>query len=49
MNMQFCGTNALIKWLKTDLTRLSAATGQQVGGEYRYQRQRANVLAVAHY
>jgi hypothetical protein len=31
MNMQFCATNALIKWLKTDLPRLPAAPGQQVG------------------
>ena len=31
MQYQFCATNALIKWLKTDLPRLPAAPGQQVG------------------
>ncbi|MBZ9612686.1 hypothetical protein [Rheinheimera maricola] len=31
MHYQFCATNALIKWLKTDLPRLPAAPGQQVG------------------
>ncbi|MEH8020764.1 hypothetical protein [Rheinheimera metallidurans] len=31
MQYQFCATNALIKWLKSDLPRLPAAPGQQVG------------------
>ena len=31
MQYQFCATNALTKWLKTDLPRLPAAPGQQVG------------------
>ena len=31
MNYLFCTTNALTKWLKTDLPRLPAAPGQQVG------------------
>lgn len=31
MLIQFCATNALNKWLKTDLPRLPAALGQQVG------------------
>lgn len=31
MKYLFCTTNALTKWLKTDLPRLPAAPGQQVG------------------
>ena len=29
----FGATNSLIKWLKTDLKRLPAEQGKQVGGE----------------
>lgn len=31
MKLQICATNALTKWLKTDLPRLPVGSGQQVG------------------